>query len=147
MHTVKIRNDSGKVIPTTYISIDGVPIRCRSVDYHADVDSVPEFTLGLAALTDIEVNDADIRFRFTPETVTDAVKVLRNALLTDKELWDGFIASISSAIDDMEKHKIGESVSPAEYILDRLVGVEAEGPFDRLKSLSEAIGKDRKYEQ
>ena len=119
----KVRNDSGTTIPTK-VSINGLDVRCRSIDYHADIESVPTCTVELAALGDIEVNHADIRFSFTPHTVTDAVKILRHELSQDTYLRKSFLASIGSAIDDMTQNKCDSSTDPAEYILNRLIGEE-----------------------
>lgn len=121
LHNVKILNRSGSRNPTL-VTIDGTPLHCISIDYHADAESIPVITFRVGALADIEVNNADLKFRFTPETVTDAVKVLRHALQTDKDLRDGFTASIRSAIDDMAWNKVDAVTDPAEYILERLLG-------------------------
>ena len=121
--TFKVRNDSGTAIPTK-VSINGLDVRCRSIDYHADVESVPICSVELVALGDIEVVHAAIRFSFTPHTVTDAVKILRHELLQDTYLRKGFLESIGSAIDDMARDKCDSGTDPAEYMLDRLVGVE-----------------------
>ena len=129
MHTVKVFNDTGKVTPT-HIEIDGNPIRCSSVDYHVDLESIPKFTFEIAALTDIEVNHAGIQFRFTPQTVVDAVKILRHELMNDEVLRSGFTCSIASALKEFqnEKCEYGICVEPydpdelAETVLRRIIG-------------------------
>lgn len=121
MHTVKIINKNGKLIPTE-VSIDGQPVRARSIDYHASLVSAPVVTLELPSLVDIEVNHAEIQFRFTPETITDAVKILRHELLNDTDLYAGFKASIKSALDEAKPYMDEENLAKA--VLDRLIGEE-----------------------
>ena len=129
MHTVKVFNDTGKVIPTN-IEIDGKLIGCRSIDYHADLESVPGFTFEIEAITDIEVNHAGIQFRFDPQTVVDAVKILRHELMNDEVLRSGFTCSIASALKEFqnEKCEYGLCVEPcdpdelAETVLRRMIG-------------------------
>lgn len=42
----------------------------------------------------------DVKFRFTPETVQQAMIVLRKELSKRSDLYDSFLASMKSAIDD-----------------------------------------------
>ena len=129
MHAVKVFNDTGKVIPT-HIEIDGKPIRCSSIDYHVDPESIPKFTFEIAAFTDIEVNHADIQFCFNPQTVVDAVKILRHELLNDEVLRSGFLASIASVLKDfcdielMEFRYNTDLDFVAEMVLRRMIGEE-----------------------
>ena len=79
-------------------------------------------------LPDIEMV-GDIRFRFTPESVTDAVAVLRHELLIHGEVYNGFKASLKSAI---EKYcTCGLPFEPEEEtagkILDFMIGEEQKG--------------------
>lgn len=118
MHTVKVFNDSGKVIPT-YIEIDGKPMPCRLIDYHADHESTPMFVFEISALSDIEVNHADIRFKFHPESVVESVKILRHELMRHGEVYGGFLESIKSAL-----HDIGDETDitdAAKLILSRII--------------------------
>lgn len=120
MHKVKVFNNNGNIIPT-HVEIDGKPLRCRSIDYHAEVDCIPTFTFEVLALPDIEVNHADIRFKFHPWTVVEAVKILRHELMLHGEVYEGFLGSIKSALNDMN----GDTSSinkAAEKILGRIIG-------------------------
>lgn len=121
MHTVKVFNNSDKIIPT-HVEIDGKPLRCHSIDYHVDIDTVPTFTFGVMALSDIEVNHSDIRFRFTPQTATDAVKILRHELVCDGELRAAFIASIESVLQEAKPYTSEHDLAVA--ILRRVTGIE-----------------------
>ena len=120
-----VRNDTGTAIPTK-VSINGLDVRCRSVHYYADTETVPTCAVELLALGDIEVNHADILFRFTPNTVEDAVKILHHELLERGYLYDSFAASIESSVK--EQGLQGLPFQPtreiARMILDRVVGDE-----------------------
>lgn len=96
--------------------------RVRSVEFNQSVDMAPTFTFETLGLPNIEIDNPDIRFRFTPETVTDAVKVLRHSLLTDKELYNALAASIESAIKELPPRIDRERV--ARRIANRIIGRE-----------------------
>lgn len=95
---VKVVNPGESWRGTEYY-INDQKIECvRSVDFRVAVDEVPTFVFETMSAPDIDM-PGDIRFSFTPQTVTEAVKVLRNELLKHGELYDGFLASIKSALD------------------------------------------------
>ena len=119
MHKVKVFNNNGNIIPT-HVEIDGKPLRCRSIDYHAEVDCIPAFTFEVFAMSDIEANHADIRFKFHPETVTDAVKILRHELMQHGDTYNGFISSIESALNESKPYVRENNLAKA--ILDRIIG-------------------------
>lgn len=119
MHTVKVFNNNGNIIPT-HVEIDGKPLRCRSIDYHAEADHIPTFSFEAMALSDIEVNHADICFRFHPDTVVEAVKILRNELMLHGEVYGGFLESIKSALHDMGDET--DITGAAKLILSRIIG-------------------------
>lgn len=119
MHTVKVFNDSSKIIPA-HVEIDGKPLEyCRSIDYHTDVDIVPTFVFEVCALANIEVNHADICFKFHPETVEESVKILRHELMLYGGVYDGLLASIKSALHDLENGIDKEDA--AKLILSRII--------------------------
>lgn len=119
MHKVKVFNNNGNIIPT-HVEIDGKPLRCRSIDYHADHESFPMFVFEVSALSDIEVNHADIRFKFHPWTVVEAVKILRHELMLHGEVYGGFLESIKSALHDMGDET--DITGAAKLILSRIIG-------------------------
>lgn len=120
MHTVKVFNDNGNIIPT-HIEIDGKTLKkCRSIDYHADADSVPTFTFEVMALSDIEVNHADIFFKFHPQTVEESVKILRHELMQHGDVYNGFVCSIESALKEAKPYT--KEIDLARAILDRIIG-------------------------
>lgn len=119
MHTVKVFNNNGSVIPTD-VEIDGKPLRCRSIDYHAEADHIPTFTFEAWALSDIEVNHADICFKYHPESVEESVKILRHELMQKGEVYGGFLESIKSALHDMGDET--DITDAAKLILSRIIG-------------------------
>ena len=115
--------------------IDGKKIQnVRSIDFRVAVDEAPQFTFETIGLPEIDMN-GDIQFSFTPETVQQAAVVLRNELSKRGDLYDVFLASMISAIDDdfwntretcgnyldIGKNDFNEA---AELMLNRLIGLE-----------------------
>lgn len=119
MHTVKVFNKNERVIPT-HVEIDGKPLRCRHIEYHADPESIPIFVFDVVSLADIEVNHADICFKFHSDTVVDAVKILRHELLHNADLYNAFASSIKSALDEAKPYTSESDL--ARDILDRVIG-------------------------
>ena len=123
---VRVYNPFGNGWRGTKCLIDGKNIRnVTSVDFHVAVDEIPVFEFETMEIPDIEMH-GDVRFRFTPETVTDAVAVLRHELLTHGEIYNGFKASLKTAI---EKYcTCGLPFEPEEEtagkILDFMIGEE-----------------------
>lgn len=123
---VKVVNPNDGWIGTEYY-INGKKIdRVKSVDFRVAVDEVPTFTFETIGAPDIDMH-RDIRFSFTPETVTEAAKVLRNELLKHGDLYDGFLASIKSAVAEYAAgcHCFGGDYEIlSEEIANRIIGEE-----------------------
>lgn len=75
----------------------------------------------ITGLHEIEI-PADVRFSFIPQTIEDAAIVLRNELLKHGDLYDGFHASIKSALNDLGYVKNSKNTEMAEKILKRIIG-------------------------
>lgn len=115
--------------------IDGKKIKnVKSVDFRVAVDEVPQFTFETMGLPDIDMG-GDIKFRFTPETVQQAVVVLRNELMNHGELYNAFLKSMLSALDDKfwdsrdrnwYELDLGEEdfKEAAVLMLNRMIGIE-----------------------
>ena len=74
---VKVINPNENWMGTEYY-IDSKKIKnVKSVDFRVAVDEFPQFIFETMGLPDIDMS-GDIRFKFTPETVQQAVIVLRN---------------------------------------------------------------------
>ena len=131
---VKVVNPNESWLGTEYF-IDGKKIsNVRSVDFRVAVDEVPQFTFETLGLPEIDMA-GDIQFSFTTETVQQAAVVLRNELSKRGVLYDSFLASMRSAIDDdfwNTRETCGNDIDigeddfneAAELMLNRLVGLE-----------------------
>lgn len=116
--------------------IDGKKIKnIKSVDFRVAVDEIPQFTFETMDLPDIDMG-GDINFRFTPETVQQAVVVLRNELMNHGELYNAFLKSMLSTLDDKfwgSRNRSGHALDLGEedfkeaatLMLDRLIGIES----------------------
>ena len=129
LNKIKVRSKGIGPIPT-YITINGRPLNCvHAIDYHYTVDSIPEFTFKIHGIDEIEANNAIIRFEITPNSIIEAVKLIRHELLERGYLYDSFAASIESSIK--EQGLQGLPFQPAreiaEKILDRVIGIENDG--------------------
>lgn len=103
MHKVKIINEHEELIPT-HIYIDDTEIHgVKSLEYFgASVNEVPVFEFEVAGIPEvIEIGQAAIQFRFTPQTIQEATKVLRHSLITDATLYCAFCKSIESALKEI----------------------------------------------
>ena len=132
---VKVVNPNEGWMGTEYY-IDGKKIeRVKSVDFRVAVDEVPQFTFETMGLPDIDMG-GDINFRFTQETVQQAVVVLRNELMTRGGLYHIFLESMLSALDDKfwdSRDKNGNDLDLGEedfkeaavLMLNRLIGIES----------------------
>lgn len=117
MNKVSIKNrEEGKIIPTD-VEIDGQKIDAVSVKFEQSVETVPECTIEVRALPDIETL-AEIHFRFTPDTVNEAARVLQHNLSGDTVLYGAFIACIKSAMEDNR-----DGTDLAKHIADRIIGI------------------------
>lgn len=132
---VKVVNPGEGYLGTKCYINDREIHRVRAVDFRVAVDEVPTFTFETMGAPDIDM-PGDICFSFTPQTVTEAVVVLRNELLKHGDLYDGFLASMRSAIQDAEKWHKNDWLETsydqkkenlerlAECMLKRLIGQE-----------------------
>lgn len=99
---------------------DGQKItRVRHIDANFDVDEIPTVNVEIVGGFDFE-GMADIHFDYSPQTVKEACKILLEELQKHGELYDGFKASIISAINDAPNYTPTEKV--AERILNRMIG-------------------------
>lgn len=101
---------------------DGQEItRVRHVDANFDVDEVPTVNVEIAGGLDFE-GMADIHFDYSPQTVKEACKILREELLKHGDLYDGFKASIISALKETGFAEDIRDV--ADRTLIRIIGEE-----------------------
>ena len=102
------------------VFVDGKKVdRVRTIDFCVDVDSAPEVNVEIVGGIDFE-GQAEVNFLNDPFTVKNACKILLEELQKHGELYDGFKASIISAIKDAPNYTPTEKV--AERILNRMIG-------------------------
>lgn len=119
MQRIKIVDPEGGLAKTECYINDKKLDCVRSVDFHVGVGEIPTFTFETMGFPNIDALGM-VRFDFTPETVQHAVEILRNELLKHGDLYNGFLASIKSSIDE---HLSSVSANEfAENILKRIIG-------------------------
>lgn len=99
MKTVKIQSIDSTIFSRVFLGdkkLEGI----REVTFNQSIDTIPCFTFETIGLPDIEIDNADICFKFTPETISDSVKVIYHTYEIDNDFRNAFIASIESAIHD-----------------------------------------------
>ena len=101
---------------------DGQKItRVRHIDANFDVDEIPTVNVEIVGGFDFE-GMADIHFDYSPQTVKEACKILREELLKHGDLYDGFKASIISALKETGFAEAIRDV--ADRTLIRIIGEE-----------------------
>ena len=102
--------------------VDGEKLkRVNHIDLNIDVNEAPQVNVGIVGGCDFEGME-DIHFDYSPYNVREACKILLEELLKHEELYDGFKASIVSAINDAPNYTPTEEIS--ERILKRIIGEE-----------------------
>lgn len=131
---VKVVNQTADWLGTEYYINNKKIERVKSVNFRVAVDEIPTFIFEMIGLPDIDM-PGDIQFSFTPQTVVEAVQVLRNELLKHEDLYNGFLASMRSAINNEfwdSRGTVGGMYDvgredlevAAELMLKRLIGEE-----------------------
>lgn len=103
---------------------DGQKItRVRHIDANFDVDEIPTVNVEIVGGLDFE-GMADIHFDYSPYTVKEACKILRDELLKHGDLYNGFISSIESALKEQKVTALPFQPKSeiAENILKRITG-------------------------
>ena len=93
----------------------------RHIDANFDVDEIPTVNVEIVGGCDFE-GMADIHFDYSPYTVKEACKILREELLKHGDLYDGFKASIISALKETGFAEDIRDV--ADRTLIRIIGEE-----------------------
>lgn len=122
---VRVVNPNDGWLGTEYY-IDGKKVnKVKRIDFSVGVDEVPSFVFETIGIPDIDMRGRVV-FDCKPQNVIDAVKILRNKLLKHEDLYDGFAASIASALK--EHWCCGLPFEPeeevAKKILDYVIGEE-----------------------
>lgn len=121
MNKLKIYTDNYKSFMPTHVEIDNSIIHnVTGITYSKHGGELPQCTIETNCIPDIDAL-ADIKFKFTPETIQEAATILRNVLSSDKEFYDAFVASIKSALKESADI---DSIAVAKAIADRIIGEE-----------------------
>lgn len=126
MPVVKIVNSKPDNWMGTKCFIDNREIHnVTAVDFHVGVDELPEFRFEMLGMPDIEMNSRVI-IQVSPQSITDAISVLRHELLQHGEIYYGFKASLKSAL--IAYNSCGLPFEPeddtARKILNFMIGEE-----------------------
>ena len=101
---------------------DGKKIeRVRAINFDISAGEIPIVLVEIAGGCNFE-GMADIYFDYSPYTVKEACKILRDELLKNVELYNGFISSIQTAIEEAPNYIKNREL--AERILKRIIGEE-----------------------
>ena len=101
---------------------DGKKIeRVRAINFDISAGEIPIVLVEIAGGCNFE-GMADIYFDYSPYTVKEACKILRDELLKNVELCNGFISSIQTAIEEAPNYIKNREL--AERILKRIIGDE-----------------------
>ena len=97
--------------------------RVNHIDLNIDVDEAPQVNVGIVGGCDFE-GMADIHFDYSPQTVKEACKILRDELLKHGDLYNGFISSIESALKEQKVTALPfqSERDIADKILQRIIG-------------------------
>ena len=118
---VKIEQDKqNEMIHRVFVNGEKLK-RVNHIDLNIDVDEAPQVNVGIVGGCDFE-GMADVHFDYSPYTVKEACKILREELLKNVELYNGFISSIQTAIEEAPNYIKNREL--AERILKRIIGEE-----------------------
>ena len=105
---------------------DGKKIeRVRAINFDISAGEIPIVLVEIAGGCNFE-GMADIYFDYSPYTVKEACKILRDELLKHGDLYNGFISSIESALKEQKVTALPFQPESeiAENILKRITGEE-----------------------
>lgn len=122
---VKIEQDKqSEMIHRVFVNGEKLK-RVNHIDLNIDAAEVPQVNVGIVGGCDFE-GMADIRFDYSPYTVKEACKILREELMNHGDLYNGFLSSIESSLK--EQKVTGLPFQPesdiADKILKRIIGEE-----------------------
>ena len=118
---VKIEQDKqNEMIHRVFVNGEKLK-RVNHIDFNIDVDEAPQVNVGIVGGCDFE-GMADVHFDYSPYTVKEACKILREEIMKRNDLFDGFVSSIQTAIEEAPNYIKNREL--AERILKRIVGEE-----------------------
>ena len=118
---VKIEQDKeNKHIHRVFVNGEKLK-RVNHIDLNIDVAEAPQVNVGIVGGCDFE-GMADVHFDYSPYTVKEACKILREEIMKRNDLFDGFVSSIQTAIEEAPNYIKNREL--AERILKRIIGEE-----------------------
>ena len=95
----------------------------RHIDANFDVDEIPTVNVEIVGGLDFE-GMADIHFDYSPQTVKEACKILRDELSKNGDLYMAFLASIKSSLREQKATALPFQPERdiADNILQRIIG-------------------------
>ena len=120
---VKIEQDKeNKHIHRVFVNGEKLK-RVNHIDLNIDVDEAPQVNVGIVGGCDFE-GMADIHFDYSPYTVKEAFKILREELVKHDDLYSGFLSSIESSLKEQKVTGLPfqSEIEIAENILKRIIG-------------------------
>lgn len=117
---VKLEQDRGVIHRLTVNDVDFSKDTCR---VELDAGNIPKVVITMNGAVPEFDGQADVKYDFTPETVQQAVVVMRNELLKHGEFYDGFRASVMSAADYQFCRPDGATCDElVDAIMKRIIG-------------------------
>ena len=95
----------------------------RHIDANFDVDEIPTVNVEIVGGFDFE-GMADIHFDYSPQTVKEACKILREQLFRHGDLYMAFLASIESSLREQKATALPFQPERdiADKVLKRIIG-------------------------
>ena len=106
------------------VFVDGEKLkRVNHIDLNIDVAEAPQVNVGIVGGCDFE-GMADVHFDYSPYTVKESCKILRDELLKHGDLYRAFSASIESSLREQKVTALPFQPKSeiAENILKRITG-------------------------
>lgn len=106
------------------VFIDGKQIEnIAHLDFQIDPCEIPSVTLNIERMSGVNFEgQAEVNFLKDPFSAQNACKVLREEIMKPSDLYDGFISSIQTAIEEAPNYIKNREL--AERILKRIIGEE-----------------------
>lgn len=128
LHHLEIKEPTDGWIGTKVI-LDGEELEgVTAIDYSISVDVAPEVHVSMHGIHNLDIHTNNILFDIFPTNLQEAVIILQDELKKHGDLYDGFLASIESALSEYCSRCVGKESRAnrevAEKILKRIIGEE-----------------------
>lgn len=109
------------------LTVNGVEFGNCTTRVCVEIDStaIPQVTIELNTLAPVFEGKAEVQFEFTPKSVMDSIRILRNELQKHEIIYYGFLASIESSLREKKGVITFDNEKElAENILNGIIGEE-----------------------